>query len=130
MFRSETMRYYDVQVPYDSAWKVLNCLGQLSEVQFEDNNPVPIAQGRPFQSYVKRCEDATNHIAKVQQLAKTYNIELQNRSDLSAFYSELEDELVRQKIPNHTYLDHIEQELKQRLETIDQHRANHNHLTN
>ena len=39
LFRSERMGYYHIAMSSESAWEILNDLGQIDSVQFIDMNP-------------------------------------------------------------------------------------------
>jgi V-type H+-transporting ATPase subunit a len=54
MFRSQLMKYYSLVVPRESAWDVVNVLGDLDCLHFEDHDPTLLASNRPFANYVKR----------------------------------------------------------------------------
>jgi V-type H+-transporting ATPase subunit a len=57
LFRSERMGYYNLVMPREAAWDVLNELGDNSIVEFIDQNPSEPVFGRPFSNLIKRCED-------------------------------------------------------------------------
>ncbi len=47
MFRSRTMGYYQVILPHESAWEILNELGELDCLHFVDHDPLKPALNRP-----------------------------------------------------------------------------------
>jgi len=51
------MKYYNLVVPRESAWDVMNELGRISSLHFVDYNPLIPMINRPFANYIKRCED-------------------------------------------------------------------------
>lgn len=64
IFRSEEIRFYNLVIPGESAWEILDQLGELSSLHFV--NPQE-QQGisnyaKPFAKQIKRCEEV---LAKV-----------------------------------------------------------------
>jgi V-type H+-transporting ATPase subunit a len=59
IFRSETMGYYQLILPRESAWEILSELGDTSTLHYIDDNPLPLIN-RPFANYIKRCEEVIN----------------------------------------------------------------------
>lgn len=57
LLRSEPMKYCNLILPRESAWEILNSLGELSCLQFIDQDPLSAYYSRPFSNFVRRCED-------------------------------------------------------------------------
>jgi V-type H+-transporting ATPase subunit a len=51
------MTYQLVVMPRESAWEILNELGNLSSLHFVDHDPSLPLINRPFANYIKRCEE-------------------------------------------------------------------------
>ncbi len=54
MFRSNSMKYYNLIISRESAWEVLNQLGDLEALHFVDYDPSLPIINRPFANYIKR----------------------------------------------------------------------------
>jgi len=48
LFRSERMLYYEFRMPRESAWEILNEIGEIDCVEFIDQNSDKAAFARPF----------------------------------------------------------------------------------
>lgn len=48
------MGYYSLVVPRESAWEVVNALGDLDCIHFVDYDPSVAFINRPFANYIKR----------------------------------------------------------------------------
>lgn len=48
------MGYYSLVVPRESAWDVVNVLGDLNSLHFVDHDPTLPLINRPFANYIKR----------------------------------------------------------------------------
>jgi len=58
LFRSEEMGHYNLVMPRESVWEILNELGELGELQFEDlNKKNPENRPKAIIEYIKRCEE-------------------------------------------------------------------------
>jgi V-type H+-transporting ATPase subunit a len=51
------MKYCNLILPRESAWEILNSLGELSCLQFIDQDPLSAYYSRPFSNFLRRCED-------------------------------------------------------------------------
>lgn len=54
LFRSQPMKYYNLVVPRESAWGVMNELGNLDTINFVDYDSTLPMINRPFANYIKR----------------------------------------------------------------------------
>lgn len=66
MFRSNLMLYYHLVMPRESAWDIINGLGELGCVEIVDHEPTLPQLNRPFANYVKRCDDTLSQIATLR----------------------------------------------------------------
>jgi V-type H+-transporting ATPase subunit a len=62
LYRSEKVNYYDLVMPYASAWTVMNTLGNLNSIQLIDLNKTENALNKTFNVYLKRCDDLLGKI--------------------------------------------------------------------
>ena len=53
-FRSSTMGYYNIIIPRENAWNVMNDLAELDCIHFVDHDPELPQINRPFSNYIKR----------------------------------------------------------------------------
>lgn len=53
-WRSQTMGYYNLVVPRESAWNVMNELAELDCIHYIDHDPLLPIINRPFANYIKR----------------------------------------------------------------------------
>ena len=54
LFRSRPMKHYNLVVPRESAWSVMDRLGYLDQLHFVDYDATIPMINRPFANYVKR----------------------------------------------------------------------------
>ncbi|CAD8050258.1 unnamed protein product [Paramecium primaurelia] len=114
MFRSQEMSYFQLVMPQDSAWTIMDQLGYLSKVEIIDHNPNEALINRPFANYVKRCDDLIVKIENMLQVAKNLNL-LSNykKGNLKQFTNQ-------QNSHSHTYLDKIEEDINKKTSSFQE----------
>ncbi|CAK56023.1 unnamed protein product (macronuclear) [Paramecium tetraurelia] len=114
MFRSQEMSYFQLVMPQDSAWTIMDQLGYLSKVEIIDHNRNEALINRPFANYVKRCDDLMVKIENMLQVAKNLNL-LSNykKGNLKQFTNQ-------QNSHTHTYLDKIEEDINKRTSSFQE----------
>lgn len=67
-FRSEPMTHYQLIIPREIGWEVVNYLGKIELVHLDDvSNP----NNRPFSSQVKRCEESLQKLSSIIAFMKS-----------------------------------------------------------
>jgi len=85
-FRSEPMTHYQLVIPREMSWEVVNFLGSIERVHFEDvSNPT----NRPFSSQVKRCEEGLTKVNSIIAFMKG------KKQGFEEYIPELNPEFVR-----------------------------------
>ena len=72
LLRSEPMKYCNLILPRESAWDILNSLGELSCLQFIDQDPLSAYYSRPFSNFVRRCEDLRMKLDFIDEEARKW----------------------------------------------------------
>lgn len=54
LFRSEDMSLYEISIPKDNAWEIMNALGKLDSLHFIDLNTKEQPFNLTFANWVKR----------------------------------------------------------------------------
>jgi V-type H+-transporting ATPase subunit a len=67
------MGYYKLIIPRESAWNVMNELGELDCIHFVDYDPTLPMINRPFANYVKRCDDLLVKLGLIEHEMKKYH---------------------------------------------------------
>jgi hypothetical protein len=69
------MRYYDLIMPSDSAWAILNEQGRMSSLQFVDLNSSETIFNRRYATYICRCEKSERRLRYLSQEMQRLKIE-------------------------------------------------------
>ena len=111
LLRSEKMGYYDLIMPSDSAWAILNELGRVSSLQFIDLNSSETIFNRRYASYIRRCEESERRLRYLSQEMQRFKIETAPVYDHRAYLLDMDEMLASRDSPPQTYLEQLEQEL-------------------
>lgn len=60
------MGLYNLIMPRESAWEILNELGDKSCLHIIDPDPTLPLHNRPFANYVKRCDETYNKLLLIE----------------------------------------------------------------
>lgn len=129
LFRSDPMAYYNIVMPRENAWDILNELGELNAVQFVDQNAHDLTFNRPYTAYIKRCEDME---AKVDQITKSmvrFEKDYVKCDDPKLFLRNLRDHLSKRNRAEHTYFEEAETELDQKVDALNEQIKTYDDLT-
>ena len=80
------MTHYQLVIPREMSWEVINYLGSIERAHFEDiSNP----SNRPFSSQVKRCDEGLSKVSSIISFMKSKKIGFEE------YVPELDPEFVR-----------------------------------
>jgi hypothetical protein len=85
MFRSMQMGYYSIVMPHDSAWEILNELGELSAISFLDQNGGESFYHREFSVVIKKCEDIEHKLNEIESHLIEYELPIRKCTDSLQF---------------------------------------------
>jgi len=128
MFRSDRMGYYNLIMPREYAWEVLNELGNLDCLQFIDQNSHETAFNRPYSGYIKRCEDLEAKIQTIENAMKRFEIKIDRCDDPKIFLYDLKTFLLTRNKADRTYFDDLETFIEERGASLTEHLKNYESL--
>lgn len=70
MFRSETTKYFRMHIPVDSGWEIMNELGKMDMIQFEDLQRDKLAAHKSFAKNVHRCEEMKIRVDRLMEISE------------------------------------------------------------
>lgn len=129
LFRSDRMGYYNILMPREYAWEVLNELGELDAIQFVDLNSNETAFNRPYSNHVKRAEDLEAKISSIEREMTRFDVPIERCDDPQLFLMSLKDFLhSRNNKADRTYFDDLEAELDDRVTNLSEQIRNYDNL--
>ena len=119
LFRSERMGYFNIVLPRNDAWEILNELGEIPALQFIDQNAADATFARPYNSYVKRCEEMENKIKSIEVEMTKFGKEVTRCDDVKTYLNNLKIFMNARNQAGHTYFEELEGELDEKLKRIN-----------
>lgn len=135
LFRSEDMSLYEISIPKDNAWDIMNTLGRMNAMHFIDLNYDEQPFNLTFANWVKRCDDTLRKIDFIKQECNRLHVDLKKPKDPKTFLDNLEAMHRSRKKSSSLYFEEIEQEIKnkegfvsQQIEVLKKMHEDLNHL--
>jgi hypothetical protein len=111
-FLSEKMNFYDLRMPYESAWSIIGALGNISAVEIEGSTTYTLASARPFANYIKRCDILQEKLRIVTEAFEAYEITSKRCPNVQSYLVTLLENLEQSGKTADTYLETMEQEVE------------------
>ena len=106
------MGYYNIIIPYDQAWEVLNKLGKLSAVQLIDQNSDKAVFNRSYASQIRRCEEAERRLRFLAQEQERFKVPVTAPRDPALVIDMIDGDLRASKTPAQTHFENLENHLE------------------
>lgn len=119
LFRSEDMALYEISIPKDDAWDIMNQLGQLDCMHFIDLNKNEQVFALRFANLIKRCDDSEKRITFLQNECKRHNIKLEKPRDVNDFMQIIEQMRQTRNIAPSLFFEQIESGIKTTEEFVN-----------
>lgn len=124
IFRSEKVNYYDLVMPYASAWTVMNSLGSLSSIQLIDLNKNENALTKTFNKYMKRCDDLLVKIQDFETMSKKFSVEVKPCTNIEEYMVTLDDVIEIKGYQGDPYLEDLEGQVGKAHDGLKEHIGN------
>jgi V-type H+-transporting ATPase subunit a len=116
MFRSASMGYYNIIMPRESAWEIMNKLGDLKCVHFLDMNPAEAAFNRPFSNSIRRCDDIETRLSFLESEMRKFDIPIIKCGDVAVYQKALNGFLASRGKNEKSYFQEIESDITERAQ--------------
>mmetsp|Transcript_52719 Transcript_52719/g.60329 ORF Transcript_52719/g.60329 Transcript_52719/m.60329 type:complete len:856 (+) Transcript_52719:139-2706(+) len=111
LLRSQEMGYYNLVMPVESGWTILNELGKLNTIQFIDANARESVFNRPFANYIKRCDECERILRYLDHQRETFRLPRFTCEDYEIFLQELSKWINNQARDPQNFLESVEDDL-------------------
>jgi len=116
--RSSPMRLYDLRVPRESAFSVINYLGELSLIQFLDSSPETPMYSRHYSKFLKRCEELQMKLDELKQIMQKFGKIARKPTDIPNFLNDFKGFMKSRNKPENSYFDDVETEIIETTEKL------------
>ena len=106
--RSEKMGYYNLVMPFESGWEILNELGDISCLHFVPDNKENMISNKPFAKYLKRCEEMKYKLDTFKELMKRFDRKIIPATEIGLTLSHLKQFLKIRDRAEQTYFGDVE----------------------
>ena len=116
--RSSPMNLYDLRLPRENTFDIINNLGELSLLHFLDSSPDTPLYSRFYSKNIKRCEDSLLKIQDLQQIMSRFGKYPKKPSDISKFLNEFRAFIKSRNKAEHLFMDEVEAEIQENYEQL------------
>lgn len=120
MFRSQAMGYYNLIIPRESAWEIMNRLGELGALHFVDLNKNNGALAQDLVKPMKRCDEIENKLKFIEGEMKKFGLELRIIEQPGTYIDNLRNFLEARGKVEQTYFEEIEAEIDMKAQYFRQ----------
>ena len=121
-YRSEDMTLFQIRVPKDDAWEVMNHLGEMDIAHFINLNKTEQPFNLPYANQIKRSEETERRIlyypffilffdSYILDQCKTMGIKIVKPADIKSFLDSLKDISKHKKKAANLLFEEIENEM-------------------
>lgn len=114
LFRSEDMELYEITIPKDNAWEIMNKLGDIGSMHFINLNKEEQVFNLTFAPFIKRCEETEKRISFIEQECKRHQVPMKKPSSAQDFLNVINTMQSRMKKAGNLFFELIEDEIKQK----------------
>ena len=84
------MRLFELKVPKDNAWEIMNELGKLNSLHLIDLNKDEQVFNRTFANTIRRCDEAERRIKYIVKECENYGVTVQKPKKVEDFLDRLD----------------------------------------
>lgn len=107
-------------MPRESAWEILNELGNLSSLHFVDHDPSLPLINRPFANYIKRCEDIFTKLDVIQKELTKWQIPVKKCKNHKDFLNNIKIKLNQRDRAARTYFEEVEADVNTKMAQLNE----------
>jgi V-type H+-transporting ATPase subunit a len=120
------MEYYNLIIPRESSWNVMNELGELECLHLIDYDPLLPVINRPFANYVKRfflfqnfrCDDSLFKLNVISAELRLFKKQVIYCEDVKPLISYFKSTIKNRAKASHTYFEEIEAMVESRHKMV------------
>lgn len=115
------MQLYEIAIPKDNAWDIMNELGNLSCMHFVDLNKNEQVFNLTYAPTIKRCEDADRKITYLMGECKKFGVKIRQPDDIKSFLSTITTLITQKKKAANLFFEEIESDVDHKAKYIEEH---------
>lgn len=120
LFRSEDMDLYEITIPKDNAWEIMNKLGDIGVMHFINLNKEEQVFNLTFAPFIKRCEETEKRISFIEQECKRHNVPMKKPASVQEFLNNMNTMQSQMKKSGNMFFESIEEDIKQKEKFVQE----------
>lgn len=134
IFRSEDMTLYQITIPKDDAWDVINQLGNINLCHFIDLNKAEQPFNLPYAGPIRMCEETEKRLIYLINECKNLKVKINKPKNIQSFLEVLQTVRTQKKKAANLLFEEIEHDVRDKekfvIEQVEKIREmNENYLT-
>ncbi len=114
IFRSEDMDLYEITIPKDNAWEIMNKLGDIGIMHFINLNKEEQVFNLTFAPFIKRCEETEKRISFIEQECKRHQVPMEKPKSVEEFLKNINSIQGKMKKAGNLFFESIEEDIKEK----------------
>jgi len=111
------MGFYNLIMPFESGWEILNELGEISSLHFVPDKQ-ELGPNKPFSKYLRRCEEMKYKLETFKELMKRFNRKVIIGDDVPLILGHIKEVLKTRDRAEKTYFEEVENEIEEKSNYI------------
>lgn len=114
LFRSEDMSLFEISIPKDNVWDIMNTLGKLDAMHFIDLNINEQPFNLVFSNNIKRCDDTLRRINFIKDECRRLGVDLVKPKNPKQFLDTISKMQKLRKTSASLFFEEIEKSIKEK----------------
>jgi V-type H+-transporting ATPase subunit a len=120
LFRSEDMSLYEITIPKDNSWEIMNKLGDTGSMHFINLNKEEQVFNLTFAPFIKRCEETEKRISFIEQECKRHNVPMEKPISVREFLNTVNNMQSKMKKAGNLFFESIEEDIKNKEKFVQE----------
>ena len=116
--RSQDMGLFTLVMPSEYIWEIMNGVGELNCLQFEDYNQNQVAFNRPYSKYIKMCEEMESKLDYIEIEMRKMKKPIRYCENIELFFKNLNKYLYQRGLDDRTYFHDLDVEIAQTFKDL------------
>lgn len=114
------MSLYEITIPKDNSWDIMNELGNLNCIHFMDLNKHEQVFNLQYAPYIRRCEETERRIAFIEEECKKHNVKLKPPKSVDDFLTKINSLRRVKKKAQNLFFEEIETDITQKEKFVQE----------
>ena len=114
ILRSEDMTLYEITIPKDNSWDIMNELGNLNSLHFLDLNKEEQVFNLQYAPFIRRCEEIEKKIEFIEDECQRHKVPMKHPKSVDDFLNKLNIMRRNKKKASNLFFEEIENDINEK----------------